>query len=50
MPGMLSDIEEILQALRRENDQSLDREALDACALRMIACVLRLTRGKPCGI
>ena len=42
MPGRMSDIREILEALRQENDQSLTREQLDACAERVVACTLRL--------
>lgn len=42
MPGLPNDMTEILGALREENDQQLSREQLDACAKRVIACVLRL--------
>ena len=42
MPGCPSDIQEILDALYEKGDQSLSREALDACAQRVIAATLRL--------
>jgi len=35
-------MEEILGALRQENDQSLSPAQLDACARRVVACALRL--------
>ena len=37
MPGMRSDIQEIIDAVRELNDQSLPEEALDACAGRILA-------------
>ena len=42
MPGRLSDVREILDALHGTNDQSLSMDALDACARRVLACMLRL--------
>ncbi|MDO5424867.1 MAG: glycoside hydrolase family 3 C-terminal domain-containing protein [Eubacteriales bacterium] len=40
MPGNLSDVQEICEAVRKENDQSLDEKDLDACAARMIRLIL----------
>lgn len=40
MPGSLSDIQEIVDAVRREKDQALDEGCLDACAARVIRTVL----------
>ncbi len=42
MPGRLSDVREILDALHGTNDQSLSMDALDACARLVLACMLRL--------
>ena len=42
MPGRLSDVREILDALHETGDQSLSMEDLDACARRVIAAALRL--------
>jgi len=43
VPGRMSDIREILEALEETGDQSLREEALDACALRILTTVLRLS-------
>ncbi len=43
MPGRMSDIREILDALEETGDQSLREEELDACALRILTTVLRLS-------
>ena len=42
MPGRLSDVREILDALHETGDQSLSMSDLDACAGRVIAAALRL--------
>ncbi len=42
MPGQPSDVNEILGALRQENDQCLTEAQLNACAQRVVACALRL--------
>lgn len=41
MPGLPSDIREIVDALRRDNDQCLDEAALDACCLRLLSAIER---------
>ncbi len=40
MPGRDSDVQEILEALREDNDQSLPEEYLNACCLRIIKYLL----------
>ncbi len=42
MPGRDSDVREILEALREDNDQSLPSEYLDACCLRIMKYLLSL--------
>ncbi len=42
MPGLLSDIREILDAVHRTGDQSLEKKQLNASAERVVACALRL--------
>ena len=41
MPGMKSDIQEIVDAVRETGDQSLPEEALDTCARRMLDMLYR---------
>lgn len=41
MPGKVSDIQEIMDAVNRENDQFLDEKDLDACAERMLRMLLQ---------
>ncbi len=40
MPGSISDIQEIIDAVRQEKDQSLDEDCLDTCVARVIRTVL----------
>ena len=42
MPGMVSDIREIIRAVREENDQSLDIRCLDECCARILSLIRRL--------
>ncbi len=43
MPGLPSDIREIMDAVLEENDQSLSLEDLDACCARLLALIRALT-------
>ncbi len=42
MPGLPSDIREIMEAVREENDQSLPLAELDACCARLLALIRAL--------
>jgi len=43
MPGLTSDIREIIDAVNEENDQSLPMEALDACCARILTMIRKLS-------
>jgi beta-glucosidase len=43
MPGLMSDIREIMEAVREENDQSLSMADLDACCARLLSLIRALS-------
>ena len=43
MPGLMSDIREIMDAVREENDQSLSLADLDACCARLLTLIRALS-------